>query len=109
MQNKENKNTPAIARPQGVLIGLTVRDSLFRMIESGHNRIVVDLAGVTAADYEALRGLTAAAAELEKRKGEMVLAAAGNLVDSLIRLTRVDHRIRLFDSVEQASSALADY
>jgi anti-anti-sigma factor len=107
-QIEDKKETPIVARPTGVLIGLAFRDSLLRLIEAGHNRIVVDLAGVTAADYEALRGLTYAAMEIERCKGEIVLAGAANIVDSLVRLTRVDHRIRLFDSVEQATNALAD-
>ncbi|MEZ5354035.1 MAG: STAS domain-containing protein [Bryobacteraceae bacterium] len=107
MQAQENAGAPAIARPQGVLVGLAIRDSLLRLQEAGHDRIVVDLAAVTAADYEALRGLTAAAQEIEQRKGELVLAGAANIVDSLLRLTRVDHRIRLFDSVDQAAFALS--
>ncbi|MEZ5398556.1 MAG: STAS domain-containing protein [Bryobacteraceae bacterium] len=97
-----------VARPLGVLIGRGFHDSLIRLIEAGHSRIVVDLGGVTAADYDALRGLSEAAAEIERKKGEIVLAGAVNTVDSLIRLTRVDHRIRLFDSVDQAAVALAN-
>jgi anti-anti-sigma regulatory factor len=69
--------------------------------------VIVDLAEVTAVDDEVLRALVWAAGELERSRRELVIAGARDTVESLIRLTRVDRKIRLFQTAAGAEAAVA--
>jgi anti-anti-sigma regulatory factor len=100
-----------ILRPSGVLAGGSQGTSFRAALAAGIDQIervlIVDLADVTAVDDEVLRALVGAAAELEQSRHELVIAGARDTVDSLIRLTRVDRKIRSFATTADAEAAVA--
>ena len=79
---------------------------LVHLVQSGHERIVMDMAALEFIDSSGLDALIAGLKALGGR-GEMVLCGITPRLLSLFQLTRVDRLLHIFDSVEEAVSGLA--
>jgi anti-sigma B factor antagonist len=79
----------------------TFRAEMDRLLEAGHDRLVLDLGGV---DFMDSSGLGAVVAVLKKLgdPDRFVVCGARGVVAKLIKLTRLDKVLRLHDDVEQA-------
>ena len=79
---------------------------LVHLVQSGHERIVMDMAALEFIDSSGLGALIAGLKALGGR-GEMVLCGITPRLLSLFQLTRVDRLLHIFASVEEAGSGLA--
>lgn len=99
-----------VIRPRGSLIGAEaaerLRQSLLRTFEPGNIALVVDLSEIAHVDHEGLRAF-AWTFEQARGNGDLVVCGARDTVASLFRLTRLDRRVRMFATAEEACKALA--
>jgi anti-sigma B factor antagonist len=79
---------------------------LVHLVQSGHERIVIDMAALEFIDSSGLGALIAGLKVLGGR-GEIVLCGITPRLLSLFQLTHVDKLFHIFDSVEMALSRLA--
>ena len=87
-------------------LALEFKAKLVHLVQSGHERIVMDMAALEYIDSSGLGALIAGVKALGGR-GEIVLCGITPRLLSLLQLTHVDRLFQLFDSVEDAMSELA--
>lgn len=75
-------------------------------IESGKNRILVDLEKVEFIDSSGLGILVVAFKLAKAKKGALVFANPGAQVLKTIQLTRLDKHFEIFDSIDKAMMSL---
>ena len=110
---------PFTAQPSGDVIVVKVhverldaylapefKAKLVHLVQSGHERIVIDMATLEFIDSSGLGALIAGLKALGGR-GEIVLCGITPRLLSLFQLTHVDKLFHIFDSVEVAVSGLA--
>ena len=73
--------------------------------ESGHKRIVLDLAGVDYIDSAGLGTLVAGAASVRRAGGELKLANLTSRVRDLMQITRLSTLFEVHDSLDKARSS----
>ncbi|HEV3279142.1 MAG TPA: STAS domain-containing protein [Terriglobia bacterium] len=73
--------------------------------ESGHTRIVLDLAGVDYIDSAGLGTLVGGAASVRKAGGELKLANLTSRVRDLIQITRLSTLFEVHDSLDKARAS----
>jgi anti-sigma B factor antagonist len=78
---------------------------LVHLVQSGQERIVMDMAALEFIDSSGLGALIAGLKALGGR-GEMVLCGITPRLLSLLQLTHVNTLFRMFDNVEEAVSGL---
>jgi anti-sigma B factor antagonist len=106
------------ARPSGDVIVVKVhakrldaylapefKAKLVHLVQSGHERIVMDIAALEFIDSSGLGALTAGLKALGGR-GEIVLCGITPRLLSLLQLTHVDKLFHMFESVEEAVGEL---
>ena len=79
---------------------------LVHLVQSGHERIVMDMAALEFIDSSGLGALIAGFKALGAG-GEIVLCGITPRLLSLFQLTHVDKLFHIFDSVDEAVSGLA--
>jgi anti-sigma B factor antagonist len=79
---------------------------LVHLVQSGHERIVIDMAVLEFIDSSGLGALIAGLKALGGR-GEIVLCGIAPRLLSLFQLTHIDKLLHIFDSVEEAVSSRA--
>jgi len=79
---------------------------LIYLVQSGHERIVIDMAALEFIDSSGLGALIAGLKALGGH-GEIVLCGIAPRLLSLFQLTHVDKLLHIFDNVEEAVSRLA--
>jgi anti-sigma B factor antagonist len=82
------------------------KTKLVHLVQSGHERIVMDMAALEFIDSSGLGALIAGLKALGGR-GEMVLCGITPRLLSLFTLTHVDKLLQIFDSLEEAVGGLA--
>ena len=110
---------PFTAQPSGDVIVVKVhakrldaylapefKAQLVHLVQSGHERIVIDMAVLEFIDSSGLGALIAGLKALGGR-GEIVLCGITPRLLCLFQLTHVDKLFHIFDSVEVAMSGLA--
>jgi len=110
---------PFTAQPSGDVIVVKVhaqrldaylapefKAKLVHLVQSGHERIVMDMAALEFIDSSGLGALIAGFKALGGR-GEIVLCGITPRLLSLLQLTHVDKLLPIFDTVEEAVSGLA--
>ncbi len=84
------------------------RDELLRLIESGHNRVVLDMSDIDFMDSGGLSGIIYAMKRLASLDGAITLACCNERIVRRLEiggLTRISEALRLAPSVEQAVAA----
>lgn len=76
-------------------------------VNSGKNRIVLDLSGVDFIDSGGLGTIVSILKTLGSN-GDLYISGLQETVGSLFRLTRMDRVFRLYSSVEDAVAAMSD-
>lgn len=76
-------------------------------LETGPPRLVLDLSAVELVDSTGLSAILSAFRRLPPNGGRLALAGCRKPVVELIKLTRLDRILRLFDTAEEAVEALA--
>ena len=110
---------PFTAQPRGDIVVVMVhakrldahlapefKAKLVHLVQSGHERIVMDMAALEFIDSSGLGALIAGLKALGGR-GEIVLCSITPRLLSLLKLTHVDKLFHIFDSVEEAVGGLA--
>ena len=110
---------PFTAQPQGDVVVVKLhtkrldahlapefKAKLVHLVQSGHERIVMDMAALEFIDSSGLGALIAGLKALGGH-GELVLCGITPRLLSLFQLTHVDRLLHIFDSVEEAVSGLA--
>lgn len=110
---------PFTVQPSGEVIVVTVqakrldaylapefKAKLVDLVQSGHERIVMDMAVLEFIDSSGLGALIAGFKALGGR-GEIVLCGITPRLLSLFQLTHVDKLFHIFDNVEEAVCGLA--
>jgi anti-sigma B factor antagonist len=84
-----------------------LRQRLKEAGESGHKRIVLDLAGVDYIDSAGLGTLVAGAASVRRSGGELKLANLTSRVRDLMQITRLSTLFEVHDSLDRARSSFS--
>ena len=87
-------------------LALEFKTKLVNLVQSGHERIVMDMAALEFIDSSGLGALIAGFKALGGR-GEIVLCDITPRLLSLFQLTHVDKLFHIFDSAEEAVRGLA--
>ncbi|MCW3040436.1 MAG: anti-sigma-factor antagonist [Solirubrobacterales bacterium] len=83
-----------------------LRKHVERAVDDGHVRVVTDLAGVAFIDSTGLGALIAALKHARQAGGELRMAAAGEQVTTVLKLTRLDRVLRAYATVDDALDGL---
>lgn len=92
--------TPESARLTAAVAG-AFRDEATRIIEEGHNRLVVDLSDVDFIDSSGLGALVALSRRAGTR-GAIVVCGLGEAVAQMFRLTRMERVFQSFPGPREA-------
>jgi anti-anti-sigma factor len=84
------------------------QDQLLAVLGDGTPTLILDFSGVEAISSVGLRGLVVAAKRSHAAAGTIVVAALQPLVREIFAISRFDTLFRLFDTVDEARTALAD-
>lgn len=99
-----------VIRPRGLLVGkeaaANLRQSMSRIFEPGNVALVVDLSEIGAVDHEGLKAISWTF-DQGRNNGYLAVCGARDTVESLFRITRLDRRVRMFATAEEACAALA--
>jgi anti-sigma B factor antagonist len=79
-----------------------LREKLVELVESGNERIVVDLEGVGFMDSTGLGSLVAGLKRVKERDGEMVLVCTRDPVLKVLGITGLDRVFSVHGSVSEA-------
>jgi anti-sigma B factor antagonist len=87
----------------------SLRQRLKTTAESGHKRIVIDLAGVDYIDSAGLGTLVAGASSVRRVGGELKLANLTSRVHDLMQITRLSTLFEVYDGLDKARSSFSAY
>jgi anti-sigma B factor antagonist len=106
----EFNETPAdqytVLSPQGKLnlvAAPPLKSRIDELVREGRPRVVVDLAGVDFVDSSGLGALIGGLKSARQAGGDVRIAAAGEQVRAVLKLTNLDRILSPFDTVEDAS------
>lgn len=83
------------------------RQQLKTIIEAGHGKLILDLAGVSFMDSSGLSVLISAYKSIRAKGGDMVLLGLTPTVQSLIELTRLQQVFEIFTEKAAAIARLS--
>ncbi len=83
------------------------RQQLKTIIEAGHGKLILDLAGVSFMDSSGLSVLISAYKAVRAKGGDMVLLSLTPTVQSLIELTRLQQVFEIFTEKAAAIARLS--
>lgn len=95
--------------PQGRLnfaMAAALRDQLNALIDSGRNRIVVELSAVESTDSSGLGVLIAGLKAARKGGGDLRIAAANEKIRAALALTQLDRVLKTYETADLAFSEL---
>lgn len=81
-----------------------LKERIGRTVETGHNKLVVDLASVTFVDSSGLGALIAGLKATRLAGGDLRLARPTDQASAILKLTTLDRILRPYSSVEAALS-----
>lgn len=87
-------------------IAVDFKERMAGFINAGNELIVLDLSSVNFIDSSGL-GAIVSSLKLLGRKGDLVISGIRQTVMNMFKLTRMDRVFRIFESRDQAVSALA--
>jgi anti-sigma B factor antagonist len=77
------------------------------LIAAHEINVIFDMAGVTHADSTAIGSIVKCLAKLKSAGGGLRIAAAHQMIDYSLKLTKVDKVIAMFPSVEEAAEGFS--
>src|SRR2546423_1295234 len=92
----------------GLLFGIDgemLRETLIGVFETGHPRILLNLAGLHHADSGGLGDLVAAYSAISRRGGALKLLNPQKKIASMLKLTHIDSLFEIFHDEQTALSA----
>lgn len=93
--------------PLNLVTALKLKGLLAHLVEEGHRRIVVDLAGVPFIDTSGLGALISGLKGARTAGGDMRLTGADSRARQLLAMTSLDRVLSVDETVEEALEALA--
>jgi len=79
-----------------------LRRTVYRILEQGARKVVLDLAGLKVINSMGLGVLIGSLTSMRKRGGDMTFASPNDKVDGVLHLTQLVKVVRVFDSVDRA-------
>lgn len=79
-----------------------LREELIGLVTDGHRHVVVDLSATEFLDSTGLGALVAGFKRLRAHEGDMRLVCTTARIRKVFELTRLDHVLPIFESVEDA-------
>lgn len=98
----------AVVRIDGRLNMVTatkLRDGVIALVDSGHNRVAVDLSRVEFMDSSGLGALISGLKTTRLAGGDLRIAAPTEQVGLVLRLTNMDHVLTAYSSADRAFSS----
>jgi anti-sigma B factor antagonist len=86
--------------------GDTLRETLIRLFEEGHRRILLNLSGLTHADSGGLGDLVAAYSAITRRGGAIKLVHPQPRILAMLHLTQID---TMFEICEDEAGAITSF
>jgi anti-sigma B factor antagonist len=102
---RQSNDRVTVLAPKGQLTISTVapfRESLEQLIQSGVNRVVVDLGEVTFMDTLGMAAMISGMKKTRERDGELRIARPSDVVRLTLTVTALSRVLRAYDSVEDA-------
>jgi len=99
-----------VVRPQGRIDSLTApgfHQTVRGLVDSGANRVVVDLSDVTYISTAGLRALLMIARAIETARGKLGICKLNPDVQKLFTLSQFDSLIHIHNTCDDAVAALA--
>jgi anti-sigma B factor antagonist len=101
----ERAESYVVLRPAGrlnMMAAPRLRSSIERLVQDGSTRVVLDLSGVSFMDSSGLGAVIAGLKRARQAGGDLRLAAAGEQVQTVMRLTNLDRVLRPHETVPDA-------
>jgi anti-sigma B factor antagonist len=94
---------------EGVLVygKETLHQRVRQLIEQNESRIVLNLAGITYVDSSGLGEIVAAFSAAKKAGGSLKLASATPLLRDIIRITKTQKFLELYETEEEALASFS--
>jgi len=91
---------------EGILVGepeaSELRGKIYRLLEKGTKKVVLDLELLRVINSMGLGVLVATLTSLRKRGGDLYLARPTHKVEGVLTLTQLTRVIKIYDSVDRA-------
>lgn len=82
------------------------KQAVVNLVTEGHKNVVIDLSGVTFMDSSGFGTLLGATRRLRPSGGGLHLAGANSTIQRMLRLTRLDSIMQIYDDPEAAVRAM---
>lgn len=83
------------------------KQAVVGLVSDGHSDVVIDLSGVTFMDSSGFGTLLGATRRLRPTGGGLYLAGANTTIQRMLRLTRLDTIMGLYETAEDAVRAVS--
>jgi anti-sigma B factor antagonist len=83
------------------------KQAVVRLVTEGNNEVIIDLTNVTFMDSSGFGTLLGATRRLRPSGGGLFLAGPNSTIQRMLRLTRLDTIMRIFETPQQAADALS--
>lgn len=83
------------------------KQAVVRLVSEGNNDVIIDLTNVTFMDSSGFGTLLGATRRLRPSGGGLYLAGPNSTIQRMLRLTRLDTIMRIFETPQQAASAIS--
>ena len=97
-----------ISGPMDVATVPQLRDLMVRLIDEGHHRLVLDLAGVDFIDSIGLGVIVGVVHRLRPHGGAIAVAAPSEQVRQVLQITQLARVVALYDATAEAVSAVLE-
>lgn len=82
-----------------------IKDVIYKLIEQGITKVVVDLADVKRMNSSGLGILISALTSLRNRKGDLKLAAVNELMEGILVMTKLNTIFEIYKTAEGAAQS----
>jgi anti-sigma B factor antagonist len=82
------------------------KQAVVNLVSEGNKDVIIDLSGVTFMDSSGFGTLLGATRRLRPTGGGLHLAGPNSTIQRMLRLTRLDSIMRIYDSPEEAVKAI---
>ena len=83
------------------------KQAVVNLVSEGNKDVIIDLSGVTFMDSSGFGTLLGATRRLRPSGGGLHLAGPNSTIQRMLRLTRLDSIMRIYDSPEEAVKAIS--
>lgn len=104
-QARDGVAVVTVAGDVDVYTGHDLRRVLLALSSTGHHQVVVDLTGCTFLDTTGLAAITTAVAQARAAVGDLMIAAAGEQIMKVFRVTGLTRVLPVFGSAADAVTA----